>query len=128
MPYLTTDNVMQIHDRIVQHYGGASIGLHDFGALNSACAAPRQVVFGTELYPMLSEKAGILFFLLIQNHPFVDGNKRTAVVCFERFLEMHGYRLDATEDALFDLTLAVATSQIPKEQVALWIEQRLIPL
>ncbi len=128
MNYLTTDDVIQIHDRIVQHYGGASTALRDFGMLDSACAVPQQAVFGTELYPTLHEKAGILFFLLIQNHPFVDGNKRTAVACLERFLEMNGYRLDATDDELFDLTVSVATAQTPKEEVAPWIEQRLTTL
>lgn len=73
--YLSTDEVEHLHERIIRDYGGASLAVRDSGALESALATPQQAVFGTELYATLDEKAAVLLFLLIQNHPFVDGQQ-----------------------------------------------------
>ncbi len=123
--YLTTDDVEQIHERIIRRYGGASLALRDFGALDSAIAAPQQSVFGTELYPNLADKAAILLFLLVENHAFVDGNKRTAAAAATIFLSLNGFNLEATEDEVFDLALNIATGQTPKDDIATWLQSRI---
>jgi len=97
--YLTIDEIFAIHDRAIREYGG-SPELADLGRLEASLAAPRQTMFGEELYPDIFSKAAILFYSLIKNHPFVDGNKRTAFLSLMRFLNLNGYTLNATNDEL----------------------------
>jgi death-on-curing protein len=80
MRYLELDEVLRIHERMIVQYGGSLGGINQNG-LESALAAPQQTTFGEDLYPDISAKAAILFYLLIKNHPFIDGNKRTAFTC-----------------------------------------------
>jgi len=72
---LTLCEILYVHDRIIKDSGG-SHGIWNQGGLGSALPLPRQVFGETELYPSIVEKAAILCFSIIQNHPFVDGNKR----------------------------------------------------
>jgi len=124
MRYLTVDEVIFIHDEMIRQFGG-SYGLMSYERLESSVAAPRQTIFGEELYPDLVSKAAILFYLLVKNHCFVDGNKRTAAVALIEFLERNGETLAATNDELYQFTMDVATSVLDKDEVAAWIAQRL---
>lgn len=90
--YPTIDEVIALHDYAIQRFGG-SFGLADRGKLEASTAAPMQTFSGAELYPDLWNKAAILFFLLIKNHPFLDGNKRTALYVLLRFLEINGFTI-----------------------------------
>lgn len=85
MRYLSLAEVIELHRRVVDQSGGAS-GLRDTGRLESAVAQPRISFAGRDLYPSLIEKAGALCFSLVQNHPFVDGNKRLGHAAMERTL------------------------------------------
>ena len=85
MLYLELKTVLEDHHQIVEKSGNAS-GVRNLGALKSALAQPQQTFGGFDLYPSLAEKAAALGFSLIQNHPFVDGNKRIGHACIERFL------------------------------------------
>ena len=79
-------------------------------------------MFGQELYPALWCRAAILCYLLIKNHPFVDGNKRTALYALMRFLELNGYTITvAHSDELYRFTMDVATSVLDKEGVEAWL-------
>jgi len=82
MRYLTVGEVMEIYSRVMRQSGG-SVGILDLGALESAVAQPRMIFNGEELYPTIAEKASALGFSLIQNHPFVDGNKRAGHAALE---------------------------------------------
>lgn len=82
--YLSFNEVLDLHSRVM-HASGRSLGIHDLGALESAVAQPRMTFDGIELYPTLSEKAPALGFSLIQDHPFIDGNKRTGPAALESF-------------------------------------------
>lgn len=95
--YLTVEEVIALHDYAVQRFGGTS-GLADRGKLEASLATPAQNVFGAELYPDLWSKGAILFFLLIKNHAFIDGNKRAAYTRFCGFwkLTVSHYRGSAT--------------------------------
>lgn len=73
MNYLQLDQVLRIHERMIVQYAG-SFGILNRGALESALAASQQTMFGDELYPDVASKAGILFYLLVKNHAFMDGN------------------------------------------------------
>ena len=123
MRYLTIDEIFAIHDRAIREYGG-SPELLDLGRLEATLAVPRQTMFGEELYPDIFSKAAILFYLLIKNHPFVDGNKRTAFLALMRFLNINGYSLNATNDELYQFTIDVASSVSTKEEVEMWIRDR----
>ncbi|MCU0550844.1 MAG: Fic family protein [Leptolyngbya sp. Prado105] len=76
MRYLTLAEVLELHRRIIEQSGGA-LGIRDVGLLESAIAQPRMTFGGDDLYLSLVEKAAAIGFLIMMNHPFVDGNKRT---------------------------------------------------
>jgi death on curing protein len=82
--YLSVNEVLDLHSRVM-HTSGGSLGIHDLGALESTVAQPRLTFDGIELYPTLSEKATALGFSLIQDHPFIDGNKRTRHASLKTF-------------------------------------------
>ena len=84
MRYLKVGEVLEIYSQVMKQSGGG-VGIHDLGALESALAQPRMTFNGEELYPTIVEKASALGFSLIQNHPFVDGNKRAGHAAFETF-------------------------------------------
>lgn len=92
--YLTCDDVVMIHHRILQQSGGLG-GLRDFGILESAIAQPQMTFDGNDLYPTVIDKAAILGFSIIMNHPFVDGNKRTGHAAMETFLVIHDLEITA---------------------------------
>ncbi len=82
--------------------------MRDKAALDSAISAPFQTFGGEDLYPGKELKAAALCFGLIQNHPFIDGNKRIGVHLCDVFLELNGIRLDFTDNDLVRLGLSVA--------------------
>ena len=125
--YLSSNEVLLIHDHAIGEFGG-SFGLMSPGQLESSIAAPRQTMFGEELYPDLFSKAAILFYLLVKNHAFVDGNKRTAALALIEFLERNGYSLNATNDELYQFTIDVASSVSTKEEVEMWIRDEAIKM
>jgi hypothetical protein len=73
--YLTIEQILAIHETLINRYGG-SHGIRDKGLLESAVFRPQTVIFGKEAYPALFEKCAVLGYSIIQNHPFLDGNKR----------------------------------------------------
>ena len=97
MRYLTLAEVLQLNTSIIEQSGGAS-GILDLGLLESALGQCRMSFGGQDVYPTLAEKAAALCFSIVQNHPFVDGNKRTGHAAMEVFLILNGYELDADVD------------------------------
>ena len=92
-----------------RHLGGQPL-VRDAGLVESAVARPQTFVFGAEAYPTLEEKAAALLHSVICNHPFVDGNKRTAWAAMETMLVANGFLSDLSDDAAFDLVIRIATS------------------
>jgi death-on-curing protein len=123
--YLTLGEVLDLHRRLSEQTGGAT-AVRDLGALESAVAQPRLTGGGTELYPTLVSKASALAFSLIQNHPFVDGNKRVGHAAMETFLVLNGFELRATVDDAERLILGVASGAIRRDGLTTWIEQHLV--
>ena len=76
MRYLTLGEILELHRRIIKASGGAE-GIRDLGALESAVAQPKATFDAMDLYPSLADKAAALCFSIVQNHAFLDGNKRT---------------------------------------------------
>ncbi len=117
---------LAIHTLLIETFGGmAGINEQGFGKLEAALAAPHASMFGEDLYPDLRSKAGALFYRLARTHGFADGNKRVALVALIVYLERNGARLSATEDDLYEFTMAVATDAT-QAFATQWIAERLI--
>jgi death-on-curing protein len=126
MRYLTLSEVLEIYRRVIQQSGG-TMGIRDLGALESAIAQPRMTFGGEELYSTLVEKAAALGFSLIQNHPFVDGNKRTAHAAMETFLVLNGYEIGAAVDEQEQVILQVASKEMERHAFTDWLRIHIVP-
>lgn len=115
--YLTKDEVVELHRRSLQQFGGRP-GLRDDGLLDSAVAQPHAAFGGQELYPSLAQKAAAFGFSLINNHPFVDGNKRAGFAALAVFLELNGKQLVCSADEGEAVVLAVASGTMERDQLA----------
>ena len=127
MNYLTPEQVLFIHSRLVTETGG-SHGVRDLGLLESAVARPRASFEGKELYPELFTKAAALMDSVINNRPFVDGNKRMGITAAGLFLRINGWKLTATLDELETCTLRVATVGMKVAELALWLRDNTLSL
>ncbi len=111
--FLTFADVIRIHVDQIERYGG-QVGIRDLGLLQSALAMPR-ASFGQEwLHRDLYEMAAAYAFHLSQNHPFVDGNKRTGLVCALAFLEINDVSIADVEGRLYDAMMDVASGALDK--------------
>ena len=122
--YLSVDQARAVHQALVGRFGGAS-GVRDRGSLESAVARSAMTFGGEDLYGDLAAKAAALMHSLVLNHPFVDGNKRIGVAAAEFFLERNASILEASDEELERLTLAVAEGTVAVEALAIWFRQRL---
>lgn len=127
MRYLTIERVLYLHRLVIEQPGG-SHGLRDRGALESAVAQPRMTFEQIDLYPTLAAKAAALGYSLIQNHPFLDGNKRVGHAAMEAMLGLNGYEIAATVDEQEQVVLEVASGQRSREELTEWLEVHLVPL
>ncbi|MEK7094442.1 MAG: type II toxin-antitoxin system death-on-curing family toxin [Patescibacteria group bacterium] len=122
MRYLAAREVLIIHALVIDETGGLH-GVRDLGLLESAIHRPRSVFGGKELYVGVLLKAAALFESLARNHPFTDGNKRTAIVTTARFLSLNGYKLVTTSKELERFTLSAVTKKLSITAIARWLEK-----
>ena len=120
MRYLTLSEALELHRRVIGQSRGA-LGVLNLGALESALAQPRMTFGGRELYPSIVDKAAALGYSLIQNHPFLDGNKRTGHAAMEVFLFLNGSEIQASVDEQERIVLQVASSEMDREAFTLWL-------
>jgi death-on-curing protein len=123
MRYLTLDEVLELHRLALAQAGGAA-GVRDLGALESAVAQPMMAFGGQDLYPTVVDKAAPLAFSLINNHPFVDGNKRVGHAAMETFLVLNGYELSAAVEEQERVVLGVAAVAVSREEFTAWVGSR----
>lgn len=116
--------VLAIHDRQIAEHGG-SVGVRDEGLLESALARPQQSHAYGDPAPDLADLAAALTYGLARNHPFLDGNKRTAAVCCETFIELNGATLAAEDLELFKQYLALADGKLAERDFAAWLRERI---
>lgn len=116
--------VLAIHDRQIAEHGG-SAGIRDEGLLESALARPQQLHSYGDPAPDLADLAAALAYGLARNHPFIDGNKRTAAVCCETFVELNGAVLQADDLELFERYLALAEGKLSERDFAAWLRERI---
>ena len=124
--YLTAEQVLFIHYRLLNETGGEH-GIRDLGMLESAIARPKATFAKQELYPDTFEKAAALMESLINNHPFVDGNKRTGIACAVLFLKQNGIPFSAKNAELESFTLRVASSKVGQSEIARWLKKHSHP-
>jgi death-on-curing protein len=113
--------VIAIHDDQVRLYGGA-YGIRDAAGLDAALHMPQAQFDGEFLHPTILHMAAAYGFHLCQNHPFIDGNKRTAGMVMLTFLQFNGLEPLATELDYYTTMMAVAAGQMRKEQLAEWLQ------
>ena len=121
MILLSKRQLIAIHDQIVSATGGTT-GVRDEGLLDAAIAAPWQTFGGNELFPSLEKKAARLGYGLVNNHPFIDGNKRIAAVATLEILALNGVNLSYSQSELSDIFLEVATGQSNQGVLLEWIK------
>jgi death-on-curing protein len=119
--FLTAEQILFLHARLVAETGG-SHGVRDLNSLLSAVGRPQASFDDEDLYPDLFGKAAALMDSLINNHPFIDGNKRTGIAAAALFLHANGFRLQVSNPALEEFTLEVAQSQRTIEAIAAWLK------
>ena len=119
------DEVLIIHDYLIETFGGLK-GIRDIKLLASAMKRPYSGAFDDEFYPSVTLKAAALIEGIVKNHPFLDGNKRTAYVILRLFLNEHGKDILADEDDKYDMVMRIANSEIEFGEVHTWIENHLV--
>lgn len=119
--FLTLNQVLRLHEMQLEAFGG-STGIRDLGLLESAMGNVEATFAGEYLHQTLYEMGAAYLYGICRNHPFVDGNKRTAAAAALTFFEMNGVEIEATEDELYDLVIGVAEGRIEKDAVASFFE------
>lgn len=121
--FVTIDEVLAIHDRMLA-VGGGRGGIHDFTLLHSAVERPKAQFGGKFLYPSLWLAAAALLQSLVKNHPFEDGNKRTAYFSAVRSLRKNGYLLELeTAGEIVRFMVKVDTANMTIKQIAAWLKK-----
>jgi death-on-curing protein len=116
--FLDLEDAMELHRLSLEQYGGGA-GVRDLGLLESALAQPRSAFGEQYAHEGLYAMAAAYLFHIARNHPFVDGNKRTALLAALVFLDINGITIERESDALYDLTMGVAEGRIDKAAAAL---------
>jgi death-on-curing protein len=120
--FLTLEDVIEIHDYQIEHFGGID-GLRSAELLKSAIGMPSSSFSGKYLHPTIPEMAAAYLFHLVENHPFLDGNKRVGAMAALVFLELNEFDFDATDEEYTKLVVETASGILLKPEVALFFQQ-----
>ncbi len=120
--FIPDEIVPIIHADLIERYGGHP-GIRDKGLLASALAQPKTTVGRKFLHRSLFDKAAAYGFHLCKNHPFVDGNKRLALVVMDIFIERNGWHLHATEQDAYSTIMALSSGHLSKQQLSAWLRK-----
>ncbi|MEG4998267.1 type II toxin-antitoxin system death-on-curing family toxin [Microcoleus sp. B4-D4] len=123
--FITKNTVLSIHARQIERFGGTS-GVRDEGLLESALAQPQATFSGQLLHPTISEQAAAYLYHIAMNHPFMDGNKRTAFAVADTFLRLNGCALNLTDDRAYNLVMQVARGTMTKEELSTEFESCIV--
>ena len=124
MKFLTRDQIIMLHDALINEFGGIH-GLRDEGMLDSALNAPFQSYGELELFPSIVDKAARLCYGLIHNHPFLDGNKRIGTMAMLIYLDQNNLTLHCEEDELTQIILHIADGSVDNQQLSIWLLKHL---
>lgn len=120
MIFFTEEQVKKIHSSLIRKTGGLD-GVRENNLLDSALKAPFQTFDLKELYPEVIDKAAQLCYSMIENHPFVDGNKRMGVHLMLVFLELNNVNIKYSQKELIDFGLGIASGKISRDKIKEWI-------
>lgn len=115
---------LAIHERQLTEHGGSS-GVRDEGLLDSALARPQQLYAYGEPQPDLADLAASLAYGLARNHPFIDGNKRTAHVCYRVFLRLNGGDVMADDEEKYASMIGLAEGSLSEVEFAQWLRDHI---
>jgi death-on-curing protein len=118
--FLTLDEVLESHVQQLATYGGSE-GIRDISLLQSALAQPEATFGGQWLHADLFEMAAAYLFHIVQNHPFIDGNKRVGLESALLFLEINGQSVEAKDDELVGIVLHTAQGKMTKVELAIFL-------
>jgi death-on-curing protein len=121
MKYLSLEEILRLHFQIIEDYGG-SHGVRDESRLKSVEQAPKQIIFGTEQYSNIYDKAAVYIRNIIGDHPFSDGNKRTGITTAGVFLLRNGYSINARQKDLEDFAVRVAVEKLEIAEISKWLK------
>ncbi len=113
--------VFAIHQRQIAEHGG-SAGVRDAGLLDSALNRPKNLFYYSEVQPTRPALAAAYAYGIACNHPFVDGNKRTAFVVCETFLKLNGLAVVATQQEKYETFMALAAGRLSENELKSWLE------
>lgn len=122
MKYLTPQKVIFIHDQVVKRTGGSN-GIRDIGLIESAVYRPQATFDGKDLYEGIFDKAAALLQSLLKNHPFVDGNKRTALTSAGLFLRLNGYKLINAKKEEVEFAIKVDNEHLDIQEISRWLKK-----
>ena len=114
------EHLLEIHAVVIQETGGAN-GLRDLGRLEAVIAIQTQNGFGKELYSTVTEKASAMIKAIIADHPFVDGNKRTALLVGLTFLKLNGLEFNFQQSEIADFAVKIAVDHLGVKDVNDWL-------
>jgi len=122
--WLLEETVYAIHKRQIAEHGGSD-GVRDEGLLLSALARPQNLLAYSEETPDIAQLAAALAYGIAKNHPFIDGNKRTALVIVRTFLLLNGFSLDASQEEKYLTFLRLAEGSVNEAELAEWVRRNL---
>ncbi len=117
---LSKEQVLLLHRLLIDQSGG-SHGVRDEGLLDSSLNAPFQTFNNEYVYKSIYIIASKLAYFLVDNHPFVDGNKRIGILVMITFLEINGIIVEASDQELIDLGIGLADKSISSDDLTIWI-------
>jgi len=118
---ISKDETKKLHDTLIDTFGGTH-GIRDFSALESALSRPFQTFDNTELYPTTIDKAASLIESILNNHPFVDGNKRTGYTLMRLFLINNGLDINANQEEKYEFVISIASGNMQFKEIVMWLE------
>ncbi|TDX44483.1 type II toxin-antitoxin system death-on-curing family toxin [Orenia marismortui] len=114
--------ILYFHEQLIQTYGG-STGIRDKKLLDSAIQQPKSTFEGKYLHDSIFKMASAYGFHLCKNHPFIDGNKRIALVAMDTFLQNNGYEITASEKETYKIMINLSSEGLSKDELTNWLKQ-----
>ena len=125
--FIPKELIIYFYDQLVQNYGGA-YGIRDEKLLDSALEQPKATYGGNYLHDTLMKMAAAYGYHLCNNHPFVDGNKRIALIAMDVFLQRNGFEIVATEKEAYQIMILLSSGRLSKNNLVIWLENNTSPL
>lgn len=117
------DEIIALHSRVLAELGGGARGIRDRGLIAASVGRISSGWEGGEFYPGLFDKAAALLESIIRNHPFIDGNKRTALLAAGTLLELNGWQLSFDKVEAVNFALGVESKQLDHRQIVTWLRE-----